>query len=198
MLQDPWTKRHPIICRFLLIPVSLVVLLAVLTIPAVDPQIRSIYSGTISMQFTVFSTMLFIRILPVSEDTLHIVIQTISLFAVFAIPQLMYWYYFNRKPRESQAIWMFIGIYIVAIVFHAQLCKERFGGVMQVYNNGNPISEKDLYKNIGKPMYWRRDYQFNDYGYYTNGSLVTYITRNKKGHFEVNSPHQWINSANAK
>jgi hypothetical protein len=195
LLQDPWTIRHPFICRFLLIPVSLVILLALLMIPAVDPHIRSVYSGTILKQITVFSTLLFIRILPFSEDSIHEVIRVVYLIAVFALPQLFYSYHYHRKPREAQAVWMLIGFFAVTVFCHAQLCKSRYAEILQVYHNGNPISEKDLYKIVGAPLYWRHDMQYKQYGYYTDGSMAVYIYRNEKGHFEVETPYLWINSA---
>lgn len=194
MLRDPWTIRHPYICRFLLIPVSLLILLGLLSVPAFDGQIRAVYDGTILKQFTVYSTMLFIRILPFSEDIIHAVFRVLCIVAVFALPQLFYSYHYHRKPREGQTIVIFIGIFLISVYFHAQMCQDRFTGVVQVHHNGNPISQKDLNENIGRPLYWRKDLQYRQYGYYTDGSLVTYISRNEKGHFEVAAPFPWIDA----
>lgn len=192
ILQDPWTIRHPYICRFLVVIISFVLLLLLLVIPSLDQNIKNTYSGTILTQITVYSTMLFIRFIPLQAGTIFMGLQILFTAAVFALPQLFYSYHIHRKPRETQAVWIFLILFIIGIWSHAGMCIERFDTVLQYQRGGYPVSEKDLYENAGKPVYWRKDYTKHKFGFYTNGCLVTYIKRDEHNNFEIMTPYRWI------
>ncbi len=192
ILRDPWTIRHPILCRIALLPISFLILLIFFAIPATTESFRTTY-GTIFSQYNVYVTLLLIRILPFHENTILTGVSIMSVIGIFVVPQILYSYHVHRKPREGQIIWIFLIVLAGCVFYHGHICRKQFEVVMDMHSNGHPVSEKDMYKIAGKPVYWRYDsYSQRLLGFYTDGRSATYIKRNEKGHFEIQTPHLWL------